>query len=101
MPDTDDESAPLVLELSGDLDMARSDEIVVRGEELLHHAVDGRQLVVDLARVDFLDSSGLSGLLRLRRLALERGVSIALRDVSPRVSVVLSLSGVEQALPSE
>lgn len=101
MPETGREPAPLVLELSGEIDVALSDDIVVRGAALLAKAVDGQPIVIDLARVEFIDSSGLSGLLRLRRQALSRGLLISLRDVPPQVAVLLSLSGIDQLLPTE
>lgn len=101
MPDLEDGAAPLVLELSGDIDVAYADEIVSRGEALMSGAAIGRRIVVDLGKVQFIDSSGLSGLLRLRRLAVARGLDIALRDIPPNVGVLLSLSGIDQVLPPE
>jgi anti-sigma B factor antagonist len=95
------EPSPPVLELAGEIDLARSEEIVTRGERLLDESAAGQPVVVDLARVQFIDSSGLSALLRLRRLALARGRSVVLRDVPPFVARLLSLSGVDQVLPPE
>jgi anti-anti-sigma factor len=101
VPDTAGQPAPLLLELAGELDLARTSEIVLRGNALLRDAGAGQRMVVDLARVEFIDSSGLSGLLRLRRLATSHGVSIFLRAVPPDVAVLLRLSGIDQLLPAE
>jgi len=101
VPDEAPSSTPLVLTLSGELDVASANEVVARGEALLGDAVAGQRLVIDLGRVEFIDSSGLSGLLRVRRLAVERGSSISLREVSPDVAMLLRLTGIEQLLPTE
>jgi anti-anti-sigma factor len=102
-PDATGAGAPgdtgtLVLDLSGELDIARTHEIVARGAALLEDAGPGHRLVVDLSRVGFIDSSGLSALLRLRRTAVARDVAMSLRGVPPVVAAVLRLSGLDQVL---
>jgi anti-anti-sigma factor len=94
-------TAPLVLTLSGEIDIAQSDKVVDRGDELLRTAIVGQRLVIDLGGVRFIDSSGLSGLLRLRRLAEQCGVPVTLRDVPEQVMALLRLSGIDQVLPTE
>lgn len=94
-------SAPLVLTLSGEVDLAQSDKIVDRGDELLRTATAGQRLVVDMRRVRFIDSSGLSGLLRVRRQAEQCGVQVSLRNVPEQITVLLRLSGIDQVLPTE
>jgi anti-sigma B factor antagonist len=91
----------LVLPLSGEIDLAQADRTVERGNELLNTATAGQRLVIDMQRVRFIDSSGLSGLLRLRRLAEQRGVAVYLRDVPEQIAGLLRLSGVDQVLPAE
>jgi anti-sigma B factor antagonist len=106
VPDSADTSgacaaAPLVLALSGEVDLAQSDKVVARGESLLQTAVAGQRLVIDMSKVRFIDSSGLSGLLRLRRLAEQRGVGVSLRAVPDQVAALLRLAGIDQVLPAE
>jgi anti-sigma B factor antagonist len=84
-----------VLVLSGEIDMACADDVVAGGEQLLRDAPNARDLVVDLGQVEFIDSSGLSALLRLRRTAQGRDIAVALRDVPRSVSVLLRLAGVQ------
>jgi anti-sigma B factor antagonist len=99
-PDGSDLPGPLVLELDGEIDVARAEDVVARGEKLLQGATSaGQRLVVDMGRVEFIDSSGLSALLRLRGRAEERGVAVALRDVPRRVSVLLQLAGLDEVFP--
>jgi anti-sigma B factor antagonist len=92
---------PLVLQLAGQIDVAQAPSVVAQGERLLAGGEAGQCLVVDLGSVEFLDSSGLSALLRLRRDASERGIDISLRDVPRSVGAVLKLAGLEQVLPVE
>ncbi len=77
-----------------------------RQKKLEYPAVSGvpvlrKRLVVDLGRVRFIDSSGLSGLLRLRRLAEQQGVAMCLRDVPENIKALIRLSGIDQVLPTE
>jgi anti-anti-sigma factor len=51
----------LVARVSGEIDLASALEL----EEHLCHA-DGKPILVDMSRVTFMNSSGLSALLRLR-----------------------------------
>jgi anti-anti-sigma factor len=94
-------AGPLVLSLAGEIDLAQADRTVERGNELLRTAKAGERLVIDMRRVRFIDSSGLSGLLRLRRLAEQQSVSVYLRDVPDQVAGLLRLSGIDQVLPTE
>lgn len=83
---------PHVIRLSGDVD--------IQTRPLLAHEVDGFvesgscTVVVDLADVDFLDSTGLQLFLRLRAVAEERGGSVRLRSADHRVLRILEVTGV-------
>jgi anti-sigma B factor antagonist len=56
-------------------------------------------LVVDLARVSFLDSSGIGVLVGALHRVREHHGSITLVAPSPRVRQVLGLTGVTQVMP--
>lgn len=94
-------AATAVLELSGEIDVARSDAVLAEGEALLDQTPRGDRLVVDVAEVEFIDSSGLSALLRLRRLAGERDVTIVLRNVPHFMASVMRVGGLEGVFPTE
>ncbi len=96
-----DPNARPVLTLRGDIDVIQADELVTQGAAILRDIPSGQYLAVDLADVDFIDSSGLSALLRLRREALQRSIEVRLRGVPEHVAVLLRLSGLEQVLPPE
>jgi stage II sporulation protein AA (anti-sigma F factor antagonist) len=56
-------------------------------------ATDVRHIVLELATVTFMDTTGLRFLFDLRRLAAERGGTVRLADPSPAVLELVELSG--------
>lgn len=88
-----------VLWLEGDIDLSCADEIVTAGRRALSGTASGATLVLDLARVDFADSSALNALVRLRNLALESGVTPVLRDVPASVVSLLGIAGLGDFFP--
>jgi anti-sigma B factor antagonist len=83
-----------LLEASGELDLSSA--------HLLHEAGSKavsdprcRHLVVDLAAVAFMDSTGLGALIAIRNIALTRHLSFALLNPSRSVAKVLRLTGLE------
>jgi len=88
------EGASYVVSLAGDLDHAALPP--VRASLLGAVHTDPGSLVVDLADLRFIDSSGLGLLVEIRRHALDRGVPVALRAPSPSVRALLEMTG---ALP--
>jgi anti-sigma B factor antagonist len=53
------------------------------------------QLVVDMAGVDFCDSTGMNVLLAAQRLAREHGGNVELSGPRPAVRKILSVTGLE------
>jgi anti-sigma B factor antagonist len=74
----------------GDLDLSTAPALAAAVDELLA-TEDVQRLVVDLAGVDFVDSSGLTSLIHARRRADEADVAFALRAPSARVLRTLEL----------
>jgi len=72
------------------LDSSVSPEL--KGEFLLLCKPKVRSLVVDLADVEFCDSSGLSALLIAERKMKEHGGSVKLINVSKKVASLLKIS---------
>jgi anti-sigma B factor antagonist len=85
-----------VLVLSGEIDLACADEVAAAGVALLRDTPGPVRIVVDLGAVEFLDSSGLSALLQIRRAAAAEGVEVALREITRPIGVLLQLTGVEE-----
>ena len=68
--------------------------------ELSRLTADGRvNLVVDLARVDFLDSTGLSVLVKALKRVREAEGSLDVVVVSERVEKVFRITGLDQLIP--
>lgn len=83
-----------VLVLNGSVDLASKAALIEAGRRSLLE--DGApKLTLDLAEVNFIDSSGLGALIELAGLASDRGCAFALRNPSRRVQRVLDLTGLD------
>ena len=78
--------------LSGEVDAAVVDPTTREARELLRRP-GVESLVVDLGAVTFIDSLGLGLLVNLHVLADDRGATFVLRNVPPKVTQVLQLTG--------
>ncbi|MGH8861013.1 MAG: STAS domain-containing protein [Jatrophihabitantaceae bacterium] len=96
MPESPAPNEQPSLAMSGDVDMASEPEWRRRGEELLAANPAMRDVVVDMSRVDFLDSRGMAVLVELHTAALGRGGKLRLLGVPPRVLKALGVAGLDQ-----
>lgn len=76
-----------VLWLSGELDMQATDAFAAAASALPE---TGGDVIVDLSKLEFIDSSGIRAILELGR----QGRALFLRRPSPRVEKVLDLTGI-------
>ncbi|MCP9963359.1 STAS domain-containing protein [Streptomyces somaliensis] len=83
-----------VLEVSGDLDYAHAAALRQRVERLVLQP--GERLVIDLANLDFCDSTGITALLAARQHALAAGGDIALAAVPANTLRVLTIVGLDR-----
>jgi anti-anti-sigma factor len=81
----------VVCRLAGDLDLGSLAPVRAALDSALDSGV--RLLVVDLAGVDFCDSSGLNLLLQVRIEAEQAGVQVRLAALTSQVSRVFELTG--------
>lgn len=88
-PDADDRD---VLAIEGDIDLATAQHLVEAATPLLSQEGD-RPLLLDLAGVTFLDSTGIGALLELRNQALVRERDTEIVAMSGLVERVLELAG--------
>ncbi|MEV5795702.1 STAS domain-containing protein [Streptomyces sp. SID14446] len=86
-----------VLEIVGELDYASAPDLRQALDTLT--LSDGQLLFLDLAGLEYCDSSGLSALLAARNLATEHGARIALAAVPADTARILSLTGLDQVFP--
>jgi len=91
-----------VVTVSGDLDLASAPQLEAVFEALEARASD--QVLVDLAAVSFLDSSGIRAVVRAKRRLDGIGATLVIDAVSDAARQVLEISGILDALseqPSE
>jgi anti-anti-sigma factor len=85
--------------LVGEFDMTGTARFWVCVSEAL--AMHPPSMTVEARGLTFVDSSGLSALLRARDAAAEAGVAFGISEPSPVLRRVAELSGVEDLLPDE
>jgi anti-sigma B factor antagonist len=84
------------LVLSGELDLATVRELEARAEQL---CVEGRELVLDLGELEFIDSTGVLAILRTRELCANRRCGFFLSSGPPAVQRLFELTGLLDRLP--
>jgi anti-sigma B factor antagonist len=85
-----------IIAVSGELDLASSPSLQ---EELDRVAAsDSQLLIIDLRSLDFMDSTGLSVLVRAHQRAEEHGRQLAMVRGPQQVQRLLSLTGVGEKL---
>lgn len=93
----DDEGGITIATVDGEIDLSNAAEL----EMAISHAVGNEALglVVDLVRVDYLDSSGVTLLFNLaRRLSRRQQAFVVVVPGEAHVREILSLSGATEAL---
>ncbi|UQX89016.1 STAS domain-containing protein [Jatrophihabitans telluris] len=89
------------LVLRGDLDLETRSVVLARGNQALQELSPGERLVVDLANVGFVDSSGLGVLVALSNEGAARGCPVVMRRPSAAVSKLFELTGLDKAFEIE
>jgi anti-sigma B factor antagonist len=86
--------------LGGDVDLTEVDRLDTALRGALDLAGDGGpgRVVVDLGKVDFLDSSGINALVAAYRHAREESVALTIDNTPDAVRQLLELVGVYQTL---
>jgi stage II sporulation protein AA (anti-sigma F factor antagonist) len=87
-----------VIRLHGELDIGAAPDLE---RALLRSRPPGQRVVLDLSKLQFMDSTGLRVLLRARAAAEEGHWEIFLRDVPSNIQRLFDMTGVHEALPSE
>jgi anti-anti-sigma factor len=96
MPAVDDQAAPKVIALSGDLDIASVREVAAELSDAVGDT--SRDLVVDLRHVTFIDSTGLGALVQAQQRMRRQGRGLTLRVLPDGpVASMLEVAGMDQA----
>jgi anti-sigma B factor antagonist len=88
--------ATTVISVSGELDLASSPALEEELERVARS--DAQLVVVDLRSLEFMDSTGLSVLVRAHQRAEENGRRLGLVNGSQQVQRLLTLTGVADRL---
>ena len=88
-----EEQGTVVVSLQGDVDLESSP---AARQVLLEQVGRGRDVVVDLSRVEYMDSSGVASLVEAYQDSRRRGIRFALAAVSPRALRVLQLARLDK-----
>lgn len=98
-PGGGDGAGATVLRVLGELDIATAGRLWERLEPAI---LDGpRRLVLDMAETTFIDSTGLTVLIRAHKLLGRVGGRLVLRDPAAPVTRVLTVSGLFEVLDVE
>jgi anti-sigma B factor antagonist len=94
--ETRGEGRAAVITVSGELDLASS---AILEEELARVSDSGAtHVIIDLRELDFMDSTGLSTLVKAHQRADEAGRAFSLVRGPQQVQRLLSLTGVEERM---
>ena len=96
--DTDATLSPPVLSLRGDLDLATAPDLEAAGRDL---PGSPETVILDLAELAFVDSSGITAIVRLHRIFSTRGGQVVLRRPRPFVREILHVAGLDRVLTIE
>ncbi|MFV2198064.1 MULTISPECIES: STAS domain-containing protein [unclassified Nocardiopsis] len=91
------DSRSVIVAVEGELDIATAADL----QEQIESAIDehGSWLILDLSKLDFMDSSGLNVIINAYRTVRERGGSLALAALNERVTKVVRLVGLHRQVP--
>jgi len=83
--------------LAGSIDLTTRQSLVDAGSGAL---IEGALLRLDMADVEFIDSTGIGALLELGRAATAKGARLEISRRSPRVARVLEVTGLDSTWPA-
>jgi anti-anti-sigma factor len=86
----------LTVRLEGELDLETAQEL--DRQLAVIDAARLKRLVIDLRGVTFMDSRGLSSIVRAHQAAQENGYAVVLRRGSSQVQRLFALTGVDERL---
>ena len=87
-----------VVHLNGEIDMEVSDKA---RNTILPLIEAGHEVQINLSKVDYMDSSGISVLIESHQKALEKNTKVVIKDVSKSVLKVIMMAKLEQILNLE
>lgn len=93
---TGDTARTVLIRVVGEMDIANASRLLSAVIEATQAAA--QLVVLDLSRVDYMDSSGLSEVLRAQRFAGSSGCRLRVRGATPQVRRLFVATGVDQVV---
>lgn len=91
--EAEDRQGATVVSLSGEIDLQTSPDV---RKFLLKYLSQGKNLVVDMSAVGYIDSSGVASLVEAYQTARKKGNRFALAQVGPAALRVLQLARLDR-----
>ncbi|MHA3703249.1 STAS domain-containing protein [Jatrophihabitans sp. YIM 134969] len=95
------EGSRVVIDIVGDFDLRTAHEPYDAVSTLLAGGEPISEVVVDLRGVDFVDSTGLGGLVRLQHEARQHDTPLVLREPGPRLRQLFEMTGLSHEFTIE
>jgi len=89
----------VIAEIGGEIDHHRAVSVRSQIDEALFKQMP-KKLIIDIGKVDFMDSSGLGLIMGRLAKAKEIGASLILRNPSARVTRMLKMAGLDRVIPT-
>ena len=84
--------------LDGEIDM----DVTEKAKEVIFPHIDaGKEVHLNLSKVQYMDSSGISDLIESHQKALEKNTKVIIKEVSKSVLKVIMMAKLEQILNLE
>ncbi|MGI6035782.1 MAG: STAS domain-containing protein [Limnochordia bacterium] len=89
----------LLVTVKGELDLLTAPFFRAQVDQELETFERLSSLILDLGKVDFIDSSGLGAILGRYKRIRQRGGKLLLVNAQPQVQKILELSGLDKIMP--
>jgi anti-sigma B factor antagonist len=97
--DVERQPSAVVVHIAGEVDLTTAPTLAAKLREVVAGDGSAPRVVVDLARVTFLDMSGLTALMESSRVVERAGGCLVLAHPTRLVQRLLQITGLEDALP--
>lgn len=95
--DVEERGDGTVIRVAGELDLETAPQLLAEADPHVDDGTGG--LIVDLSGLAFIDSSGLSALIRINQRMIGTGRSFLIISPSPVVAKAFEITGLDQVLP--
>ena len=84
---------PALISIAGELDLANSDVVRARLDQV---ALIADRVILDMQNLEFIDSTGLSTIVRLGKQLKERGAQLAVVVTKPSIRKLFAITALDK-----